>query len=79
MLSYVASPISEARQSLKVGNEVEVYVSHSDSPSHFWCQLVKEEGLLQQLMDDLAMCYSGTQTNKPTVEEPLVGQLCAAK
>lgn len=60
---------------LKSGDKCEVYISHTESPNHFYCQLVQEAELLEELMAQIADYY----TNKLIEVELEVGSYCVAQ
>ncbi|XP_019849024.1 PREDICTED: uncharacterized protein LOC100635893 isoform X3 [Amphimedon queenslandica] len=72
------SPLKESSipmLQVKTGEKYEVYISHSESPSLFYCQLVKESQDLDELMAHIADFY----TDKFLHLEPEIGSYCAAK
>lgn len=77
-LQRPSSPLKESSIPLlqvKEGEKYEVYISHSESPSLFYCQLVKESQDLDELMAHIADFY----TDKFIHMEPEIGSYCAAK
>ena len=73
-----SSPLKESSipmLQVKAGEKYEVYISHSESPSLFYCQLVKESRDLDELMAHIADFY----TDKFLHIEPEIGSYCAAK
>ena len=79
--SPLPRPVSPLRESnvpslqVKDGDQYHVYISHSESPSLFYCQLVKESEDLDALMAQIADFY----TDKYLEAEFLPGSYCVAQ
>ncbi|KAL3869617.1 hypothetical protein ACJMK2_042282 [Sinanodonta woodiana] len=65
---------------LKLMETADVYVVYTDSPSEFWCQVVKNSTELQNLMADINEEYEKENLlEELQLKEPKPGMPCAAK
>ncbi|KAK2576789.1 hypothetical protein KPH14_005431 [Odynerus spinipes] len=76
-LNLVKSPTEKESENYQLitGKKYNVYVSHIDSPSQFWIQLITEDEILQQKQAELQTEISTCPVINGILEE---GTLCAA-
>ncbi|XP_052256501.1 uncharacterized protein LOC127861849 isoform X4 [Dreissena polymorpha] len=73
------SPNKFSPVTLEIGEQIDVYAVYITNPDQFWCQVIRNTASLEQLMEDMNVCYNGVADGEMILSNPAVGAPCAAK
>ncbi|XP_027033305.1 tudor and KH domain-containing protein isoform X3 [Tachysurus fulvidraco] len=78
-LEYSKFEIPSPDLSFQPGEHLEVYVSASENPQHFWIQIIGVRSLqLDKLTKEMSRFYNGDTSNEHRVKAIVVGDIVAA-